>query len=422
MSDGGEPSATVAPLGLKTRLSGIQTFRSLRYRNYRLLWIGILISAAGVWMEQVAISWLVWKLTESTFLVGILHMLRSFPLLLVSPFGGVIADRFDRRRVFLVTQAAPFLLAALLATLVVTGLVEVWHVMLIGLGGGMVHGVYNPVRQALIPSLVEREDLMNAVALQGSGFHLMGMLGPVFAGNLIWLMGIERVFVLIATLYALVVIITFQIRIPPQVRTGPVLPVVQSLREGFGYIAGQPLIASLLILAMFPIMFGWSVTTLLPTFADTILNAGERGYGWLMTALGLGAVTATFTVASMRGGWPKGKLIVGAVPVLGLAIIAFAFSPSLLLSLPLLVIAGAARMVFMALMTTSIQLIVPDALRGRVMSVVMLDWGLTAVGSFLAGSLAGVFDVQTTAVFLGSMCVLAGSFAWLHVPVIRNFR
>lgn len=414
--------ATLVRPRLSARLTGIQTFRSLRHTNYRYFWFGILAAAAGSWMEQVALGWLVWKLTESTFMVGAAYGLRSFPYLLISPLGGVIADRFDRRRSLLMTQCGPLCFAGIMAVLILSGVIQVWQAMTVAFLSGIVQAVHNPVRQALVPNLVEREDVMNALALQSTGFQIMATLGPAVAGGLIVFTDIGGVYALLAVLYLLALLLTYRIKLLPRTRPATVPSVLQSLREGFTYIARQPLIASLLVLAIFPIMFGWSVTTLLPTFADRLLNVGPSGYGLLQTSLGIGAVVATITIASLHGHWIKGKIIVGMVAIMGTGIVLFAFAPALPPAMAFLAIAGAARMSFMTMVNTTIQLTVPDELRGRVMSVVMLDWGLTTLGGFIAGSLADLFSARIAAAFLGSVCMSAAAVFWLWVRPVRRLH
>jgi MFS family permease len=406
--------------GLRGRIAGFQTFRSLRYRNFRFFWFGILAGAAGSWMEQVALGWLIWKLTDSTFIVGATLGLRSLPYLIFSPLGGVIADRFDRRKMLLATQAGPIFFAAVMAVLVMNGWVTVWMVMIVALLSGTVSAVHNPVRQSLLPSLIPREDLPNGVALQSMGFQIMASIGPALAGILIALFAVGNVYIVLTVLYAFALFWTFPVRVAPRTHAVTPTSVLGSLRDGLHYIAGEPKVASLLLLAIFPIMFGWSVTSLLPTFADRALDVGAHGYGLLQTSMGIGAVIAVFIIASLSGQWMKGKWIVTAVVLMGVGLVCLSLAPTLGLALAGLGLAGAARMSFMTMMNTTIQMTVPDALRGRVMSVVMLDFGLSTFGGFLAGSLADVTSVRVAAAFLGTVCAMGGIYFWLKVRAIRQ--
>jgi MFS family permease len=309
-----------------------------------------------------------------------------------------------------------------MAALALSGRAEVWHVFVIGILGGAFQAVNHPVRHALVPSLVPREDMMNAIALQATGFQLMAVVGPGLAGTLLTVMDVGDVFALIAVLYTLVLFTTIPISVPPRERLTAALPVLQSLSEGFRFIAGHRLISSVMVLAVFPIVFGWSVTTLLPTIADRVLNVGASGYGLLQAALGIGSVVSTIGVASMHGSWARGKLMLGAVVFLGLGIMAFSVSPWLLLATFCLAVAGGGRMGFMSLVNTTLQMHTPDHLRGRVMSVVMLQFGLTMAGGFIAGFVADIVSVQLAGVLLGATCVLAGAYFWVRRPVIRDYR
>lgn len=405
---------------VSTAIGPRNTFRSLRYHNYRSIWFGIVFGSLGQWMEQVALGWLVYELTESPFLLSVVVGARSVPLLLFGPFGGVAADRFDRRRMLLISQAIVMVLAFIIALLTITGRVQVWHLALISFLGGCAWSFNIPARQSLVPNVVPRGEVMNAVALQSSGFQMTAIIGPTVAGLLIAIIGAGGVFLVNSALFVFVLFATWQLRLSAKEVDGEVLSVGRSLLEGLKFVRSDRIIFTALLLALFPTVFGLPVVAMMPVFARDVLRIGAQGLGYLNSALGVGAIVATLSIASIANVSRKGRVLIVACTTLGCFLMLFSQSRWVPLSLVALLFVGASRMGFMALINTAIQLTVPDQYRGRVMSLLALDFGLTPLGTLLAGTIATYWGVQVAITLFGLICATAGVVAWLRLRYFRE--
>lgn len=368
--------------------------RALRHRNYRLFFAGQLISLTGTWMQNVAQGWLVLRLTDSPALLGLTAAASSLPVLLLSLSAGTIADRVPKRRIMLITQSVALLLALTLAFLTLSGLVQVWHVLVLAMLLGVVNAFDAPARQAFTVEMVGREDLLNAIALNSSIFNGARTLGPAVAGVVVALIGEGPAFLLNGLSFMAVIFGLLQMRIvmppkPARTRGGG------ELREGLRYIAEEPRVRLLLTQVAAMGLFAFVHIPLLPYFARDVLNAGASGLGWMSAANGLGALTASLILAQLGPEVGRGRLMQIASLLFSPAMIAFTFSRSLPLSMLLLALVGWSGVTTMALSNTLIQTIVPDSLRGRVMSVFTLFlMGLSPMGGMLAGLLAeGVGNV-----------------------------
>jgi len=366
-------------------------FRALRRRNYRLLFIGQSISLTGAWMQQLALSWLVYRLTGSAFFLGLVAFASQLPATLISPLAGVMADRWDRHRIVLGTQVLGMIQATAIAVLVLGGWVEPWHIVALAGMLGMVMGMDIPARQALFVDLVDgdREDLANAIALNSSLFNATRLIGPSLAGFLIATIGEGPVFAINAASYLAVLGALVAMRLQPTTMTEGGGPVLDRLREGFRYAADFRPVRSLLLLLGALSLVGMPYVVLLPVFAEAVLGGGPRTLGFLMSAAGLGALLGALWLAARRSIRGLSGVIVMSGMAFGTGLIAFSFSRTLLVSLPLLVVAGAGMMILAASINTVLQTIVPARLRGRVMSLyAMAFMGTGTVGSLAAGSLA----------------------------------
>jgi len=316
----GRPSSTAARRGRLT------TFDSLRYRDYRLLWIGTLFSSSGQWIQQVSIGWLTYALTGSPFLLGVVNGLRSVPLLVLGPFGGVAADRLDRKRLMLVTQLFLMTVTAVFATVIFTGHAHVWNIALFSLLTGVAWAFNMPVRQSVVPKLVPRESLMNAMALNSAGFNVTRIVGPSLAGLLIAAVGIGGNFTLQALAYLGVAAMVWQMHVPAHEHTGPAVSVRQNLAEGARYVWHHPTLRAQMTLALVPVVVALPYTSLMPVIAKDVLHLGPGGFGLLMAAPGLGAVIGTLTIASLGNVRRKGVLMFGALFALGVTLVLLALS------------------------------------------------------------------------------------------------
>jgi predicted MFS family arabinose efflux permease len=305
----------------------------------------------------------------------------------------------------LTTQAGNVVLATAFATLIVTGHLEVWHIFAFTALAGVGWAFNMPVRQSVVPNLVPRSDLMNALALNAAGFNASRIIGPTVAGLMIATLGAGENFYLQAAAYLGVTIMVVQVNIPAA-RRATKHSVLANLAEGARFIWTHPTLRSQMILALVPTVVALPYNALLPIFASDVLGVGPEGFGLLSAAPGVGAVIGTLTVASLTSSKRRGLLLVGTVIALGLLLVLFSFSRSFVLSLAELVVIGAAQMVYMTTNQTLIQLATPDELRGRVMGVYMLNQGLLPLGSLLAGALASLFGAPTAVLMMGSAVAL----------------
>lgn len=418
-------TATASLRGMPPRFRATMghAFRALRRRNYRLLFIGQGISVTGNWMQQLALSWLVYRLTDSAFFLGLVAFASQLPGFLISPLAGVLADRWDRHRIVMVTQALGMLQASVIAALVVGGWVQVWHIVVLAAVLGVITGLDIPARQALFVDLVDgdREDLANAIALNSSLFNAARLIGPSIGGFLIATMGEGPVFVINAVSYVAVLGGLAAMRLPVREPAGAGGHLLSRLVEGFAYARGfQPARALLTHLAAVALV-GMPYVVLLPVFAEEVLGGGPRTLGLLMSSAGLGALAGALwlaTRATVRG---LSAVIVAASVLFGGGLIGFALSPVLAISLPLLVLAGAGMMVLSASTNTVLQTIVPPDLRGRIMSLyAMAFMGMGTLGSLAGGWLATVIGAPVTVGVGGLGCLVAAGWFARERPALRE--
>lgn len=413
---GGRPTPG---MGSGFRLS---TFASLRHRDYRYLWIGVLFSGCGQWIQQVTLSWMVYDMTGDAIQLGAINGMRSIPFLIAGPLAGVAADRWDRKTIMAASQGLLLISALAMALLIMAGLIEVWHLYAFTLATGIAWSFNMPVRQALVPALVPKEDLLNAVALNSAAFNLTRIVGPSLGGLLIAWFGVANNFILQAVVYAGVVAMIMMMHVPALIRGGMKKSVRGDLAEGLRYVWTDSAVLTLMVLALIPMVFSMPYVSLMPMFARDVLNSGPEGLGLLMAAPGIGALAATFTLASLNNFRRKGLLLISAVTMLGVFLVLFSQSSWMPLSLLLLAVVGACQISFMATNNTLLQLLVPDELRGRVMSIYMLDQGLMPLGSMLAGVLAAGMGAPAAVTIMGAIVVVLATGAFVKVPAIRRME
>lgn len=397
--------------------------RALRSRNYRLFLAGQSVSLVGTWMQQVAMSWLVYRLTGSAFLLGVVGFASQIPTFLFSPVAGVLADRWNRRSLLVLTQALAMVQAAVLAAVVLMGLVQVWHIVVLSLFLGLVNAFDIPVRQSFVVEIItDREDLGNAIALNSSMVQGARLIGPSVAGLLVASAGEGVCFILNSASYLAVLLALVAMRLEPSPHLAkPRRRVLNELTEGFRYAFGFVPIRSILLLVSLISLTGMPYTVLVPVFAKEVLHGGAHTFGFLMTAAGLGALIGTVTLASRKSVLGLGKAIVMAAIAMALGIAGFALSNSLPLSLASLVVAGYGAVRVVAGSNTILQTILEEDKRGRVMSFfTMAFMGMAPFGSFGAGSLAGIIGPRAT-LLSGAACCLVGALAFVrHLPNLRT--
>ncbi|MGH7659266.1 MAG: MFS transporter, partial [Gemmatimonadales bacterium] len=350
------PPPVVAP--------GHSPFSALRHRNFRLFLGGQMVSLTGTWLQNVAQGWLVLQLTHSAFMVGLVSTLGTLPILLFTLYGGVVADRVNKRRFILMLQAFMLVDAAVLGLLTLTGVVTVPWVMGLALVFGLLSAFEVPTRQAFVIEMAGRADLMNAIALNSSVFNLARIVGPAVAGILIATVGIAACFLLNAFSYLAVITSLLVMRQPPSPKPPAGRP---RFLDGLTYVLGEPWPRTMAILTATFSIFGAAFLPLLPVFADQVLHAGATGYGGLVSAVGVGASAAALIVAAFGHRFRKRTVLLTAGMLFGVFLIAASFTGNYWIALILLTLAGTAQVMSNVLTNTLLQAGAPDHLRGRVM-------------------------------------------------------
>jgi MFS family permease len=397
-----------------------QPFRALRHRNYQLFFGGQLISLTGTWMQSVAQSWLVYRLTGSAVLLGFVGFAGQVPVFLLAPFGGAVADARGRHPILLATQTASMLLAFVLAGFTLSGRVQVWHVFAIAGFVGVVNAFDIPARQAFIADMVGRGDLVNAIALNSSMFNGARIVGPAVAGALVAGIGEGWCFFVNAVSYVAVITGLLLMRVDARPRSAREGSAVENLVEGFRHVARTPPIRALLVLLGLVSLAGMPYAVLMPVFADRILHGGPKALGMLMGASGVGALAAAGLLATREGVRGLGRWVALAAGGFGVSLLLFAWSSSLWLSAVTLVPVGFCMMLQMASSNTLIQAMVPDALRGRVMAIYsMMFMGMAPFGALLAGTLADRIGAPPPVAAGGIVCIAGAIVFGLRLPALR---
>jgi MFS family permease len=397
--------------------------RALRSRNYRLFVAGQSVSLIGTWMQQVAMSWLVYRLTGSSVLLGVVGFTSQVPTFLISPVAGVLADRGDRRKMLLATQTLAMLQAVFLAVAVLTGSVRIWHIVGLSLLLGIVNSFDIPIRQAFVVEMIEhREDLGNAIALNSSLVNGARLIGPSIAGLLVAAAGEGICFTLNAASYLAVILALAAMRLAPgEHRFRPRRHALHELRDGFLYAWRFAPIRGLLLLVAAMSLMGMPYVVLVPVFARSILHGGAHTFGFLMTAAGCGALGGTLYLASRRSVLGLGRIIIRASVTFSIGIALFAVSRDLLLSLGALVLTGFGAMTLVASSNTVLQTILEEDKRGRVMSFfTMAFMGMTPFGSLGAGVVADVIGPQNTLLVGAGSCLFVALLFARYLPAIRE--
>jgi MFS family permease len=387
--------------------------RALGHRNFRLFATGQGISVIGTWMQQFAIVWLVYRLSNSAVLLGLADFSSQIPAALVLLLAGVLTDRWRRHRAVLVTQTLAMVQAFALMTLTLSGVVSVWQILLLGVLLGMVNAFDVTARQSLVIEMVERpEDLPNAIAINSSIFNVARLLGPAVAGVVIAKLGEWPCFLLNGLSYLAVLASLLAMRVRPAVKPRADLSIFAGLSEGLGYVAGSMPIRTLLGLLGLVSMMSAPLTVLMPVLATKVLHGGPHTAGLLTASLGVGALAGSLFLAARRSVVGLGKVIAAATAALGLGIVGLAFSHVLWACVLLLAVTGFAMVTQMAASNSVLQTIVEENKRGRVMSLyTMAFFGMGPLGSLLAGCLAGTIGIAATFFCFGIVCV-AGSLVF----------
>ncbi|MBU8898577.1 MFS transporter [Corallococcus sp. M34] len=396
--------------------------RALGHRNYRLFFSGQSVSLIGTWLTRVATSWLVYRLSGSAMLLGVVGFCGQLPTFLVAPFAGVLADRWNRHRVLVWTQVLAMLQSFALAALALSGVIAVWHIVVLSVVQGVINAFDIPARQSFVVEMIDaREDLPNAIALNSSMFNAARLLGPSVAGALVAAVGEGGCFLIDGFSYLAVIASLLAMRVRPRAPNAQHQHVLSELREGFRYAYHFPPIRTVLALLAVMSLMGTPYTVLMPIIASKVLQGGANVLGWLMAASGLGALIGAIFLASRRSVRGLGRVIVTTAAVFGVGQLAFSLSRGLVLSLVTLVATGFGMMVTMAACNTVLQTIVEERMRGRVMSFYSMAFmGTVPFGSLLAGSLASRVGAPFTIALGGAACIVAAVLFRWRLPSLRE--
>jgi MFS family permease len=400
----------------------LRTFVALRHRNFRLFWFGQLISLIGTWMQSIGQAWLVLQLTHSAWLLGVVGALQFLPVMLLSLFGGVLADRLPKRKVLLFTQSFAMLQATVLWILVANGHIQIWEVLVLASLLGLTNSVDMPTRQAFVVEMAGREDLPNAIALNSSVFNMARVVGPGLGGLIIAFLGIAPLFLLNAISFVPVIVGLALIRmnelhaLAKRSTTGGETSkqsTLQSLREGLTYVVHTPSVLLIIVVIGVISLFGINFNVILPLFATDVLHSGAMGFGFLSAAFGLGSLCSALWLA-----WGNRKPNVQYLLIAALAFsvleIFFALSQLYMLSLILIAAVGFAMIAFSANSNTALQTVTPDHLRGRVMSVYMVVFaGSVPLGNLFTGGLAHLYGAPFALLIGGVLSLVAAIVGWI---------
>jgi MFS family permease len=397
------------------------TFRALRHRNFQLFFSGQIISLVGTWMQTVAQAWLIYRKTGSGELLGVLGFVGQIPIFLLSPLAGLAADRWPRRRVVISTQSASMLLAFILAALTMTGRIRVWEIIGLATLLGIVNSFDVPARQSFLIEMVGREDLLNAIALNSSMFNGARVAGPAIAGILVALVGEGWCFLLNGVSYLAVIAGLFMMRIEKLRPVHDGAAPLEKLREGIRFARHTKPIRALLVLVAIVSFMALPFSVLMPIFAVQILHGGASAYGTLMGAVGVGAMFGALALAMRQQLRGLGNVVAYSATGLGASLVLFSASHWYWISFTILVVSGFTMMMQFTATNTLIQAMVPDQLRGRVMSLyAMMFLGMSPLGSLLAGALADHIGAPVT-VAIGGLASCLGGLAFARKwPSVRG--
>ncbi|MDQ6662301.1 MAG: MFS transporter [Chloroflexota bacterium] len=407
----------------------LRAFTSLRQRNFRLFWFGQMISLIGTWMQSIGQIWLVLELTHSAWQLGLVGALQALPILLFSLFGGVFADRWPKRSVLLVTQAAAMIQALFLWTLIVTGTIQLWHLYILAMLLGLTNCLGRPASRAFVVEMVGREDLLNAVALNSSLVNLARIMGPALGGIIIAISGVTMLFLLNAlsflpVMVGLVLIKSHELHAQAlQHRSvGERQSTWQSLREGVDYVWNTPAVLLVILVVGLVLLFGSNFNVVLPLFATDVLHVGATGFGFLSAATGVGALLSALWLAWSNQQPTIRRLLIGIL-VFGVLEVIFAVSHIYLLSLVLIASVGFTEEAFAMQAMTVLQTVAPDHLSGRVMSVEVLFFdGSLPLGYLLMGWLSGLIGAPMAMLIGALLSLMVAGAGWMwRKPAERDF-
>ena len=395
-----------------------RTFAAFKYRNYRLYFSGQLVSLIGTWMTNTAQGWLVYQLTGSKALLGIVAAAGTAPMLVFSTWGGWAADHFPKRSVLICTQIAMMILSFVMAGLVGAKIIRPWQIIVLALFGGVAMAFDMPARQSFVVEIASREDLMNAISLNSAMFNGARIIGPAVAGFLMAKVGIALCFFVDGVSFLAVIAGLIMMRLPPRVPRAATGGALAQALEGFSYVWNHVRVRTIFALFAIVGIFGWSYSVLMPAFARDILHVGEQGYGFLLGASGVGALIGALTTATFGTSFSPRTLAFGGVWLFSAMLLIFSFNRSLTIAMLCLAGAGFGMMLFFSTSNTTVQTIVADEMRGRVMGIwALIFGGMIPFGSLEAGAVAHYFGTAATMAVGAIVCAVA---AFVTLIIVRR--
>ncbi len=418
-------AASAAPLGRDASATHApavpKAFAAFQYRNYQLWFGGQLISLAGTWMQSIAQGWLVYEISHSEFALGLVSFAAAIPTLIITPFGGVVVDRVPKRTLLVVTQTFMMLLAFVLAALVFTNVVQVWHVVVLAMLLGVVNAFDAPARQSFVVDMVTREHLVNGIAMNSIMFNGARVLGPAIGGALLAAVGAGWCFFFNGISFLAVIAGLLAMRVPKFAPPPKGASSWQQLKDGLRYTLLHKNLAAIILLASVWAIFGGSYGSLLPAFVDQIFHTGAEGYGFLNAAIGLGAMGGGFIIAQFVDKARRGTWLFFANQCFSILLLLFAFNQSFPLALVAGLGLGVSFMIQNTNMNSLLQTGVEDAMRGRVLSLYTLSFfGFSPIGSLLAGSLAQAWSLSGTVGVFAAITLVGSIIIFVRNPGIRK--
>jgi MFS transporter, DHA1 family, staphyloferrin A biosynthesis exporter len=399
-----------------------RTFSALAHRNYRLLWVGTLISNTGDWMDQVALNWLVIATTGSLFDLALVNLCRGLPILAFTLVGGAMADRLERRRLMMVTQSCAMILAFILSATVFSGTATIAAVLVIVTARGIVISFNLPVRHSLIPELVPASDLPNAVALNSLTLNVTKIVGPALAGLIIAALGTAACFLINGLSFLVVLWTLHAMKFPLAERKRPELSLQRSILEGLSYVWNDRTVLLLVLIALVPTFFGQPYLTLLAVFAHTVFEVGPEGLGFLTSCAAAGSVGGALMLAAFPRQAASGRAMLSFLIAFGVLLCGFALNPILALAPVILVGVGAMQIAYNASNNTVLQMRVPNHMRGRIMSVLLLNRSLVQLGAAASSAAAGLIGAPFAVASGGAIITLFGTAVLLRSRRIRKIH
>ena len=414
-------SDTPVPAEAAVARSGI--FTALKHRNYRLFWFGNLVSLTGDWLDQVALNWLVITVTGNPVMLGVVNLGRGIPIMIFAVFGGVMADRYDRRRYLMTTQTATMVVSVLLAAVVWSGDINIWLIAALATCRGIVVAFNLPARHSLIFSLVPRDDVASAVALNSVTINMAKILGPLAAAGIIAVFDIATCFAVNAVSFTFVLLSLMMMRLPPKpVDTRRREPVLTSMRQGFAYVGTRPVLLLIVLTGLVPTFFCQPYLNVLAIFAADVFHVGSTGLGVMVSTAAAGAICGGLLAAWLQRDGRRGTIMLGFMGCFGLSLMLFAWAPVIWVAIPLIFCAGAMHIAYNSSNSTILQLTVDDEYRGRVLSTMMMTRGLVSLGTAAMATLSAFVGARAAMSGMAAVVVVFAAALWVWAPRLRNLR